>query len=62
VQKTIGAVPVFLVLDDSKGSRVILPFGVKVVLYLVPEGGTAVNGSPVSQKVSKRRSAILTSY
>lgn len=52
VQKPLALsfhVPVSLVPDGSTGSRVILPSGAKVILYLVPEGEVAVNGSPVKK-------------
>jgi len=42
-------VPAILLPDCSRGSRVILPSGVKVILNLVPERDTAVNGSPVKK-------------
>jgi len=52
VQKPLALsfqVPVSLVPDSSKGSRVILPSGVKVILNLAPDGEVAVNGSPVKK-------------
>ena len=42
-------VPALLLLDCSRGSRVIFPSGVKVIVNLVPERDTAVNGCPVKK-------------
>jgi hypothetical protein len=42
-------VPVSLVPDGSRDSRVILPAGINVTLILAPEGEVAVNGSPVKK-------------
>src|SRR5262252_6196155 len=35
--------------DSARGSRVILPFGVNVILNLVPPGVEAVKGSPLKK-------------
>ena len=52
VQKPLALsfqVPVSLVPENSTGSRVTLPSGVKVILNLVPDGEVAVNDSPLKK-------------
>src|SRR6516164_5178217 len=41
--------PVFFCPDCARGSRVILPSGVNVILNLVPPGVEAVKGSPLKK-------------
>src|SRR5215510_6962164 len=42
-------VPLFFWPDSARGSRVILPSGVNVILNLVPPGVEAVKGSPLKK-------------
>src|SRR6516165_11876447 len=52
VQKPVALsfhVPVFLWPDSARGSRVILPSGVNVILNLVPPGVEAVKGWPLKK-------------
>src|SRR5215470_1325916 len=42
-------VPVFMRPDCARGSRVILPLGVNVILNLVPPGAEAVKGWPLKK-------------
>src|SRR5262245_62652812 len=42
-------VPLFFWPDSARGSRVILPSGVNVILNLVPPGVEAVKGSPLEE-------------
>ena len=52
VQKPVALsfhVPVFLEPDSARGSRVILPSGVNVILNLVPPGVEAVEGLTVEE-------------
>jgi hypothetical protein len=44
-------VPVLVLPDCSRGSRVIFPSGVKVILNFVPEGVVALKGWPVKKVV-----------
>jgi hypothetical protein len=52
VQKPLALifqVPTLFVPACSRGSRLIFPSGVKVILNLAPEGLMAVNGSPLKK-------------
>src|SRR5262245_9995914 len=42
-------VPLFFWPDSARGSRVILPSGVNVILNLVPPGVEALKGSPLKK-------------
>src|SRR5262249_58482365 len=42
-------VPVFFWSESARGSRVILPSGVNIILNLVPPGVEAVKGSPLKK-------------
>jgi len=42
-------VPALPLPDCSSGSRVIFPFGVKIILNFAPESDTAVNGCPAKK-------------
>src|SRR4051812_25571288 len=52
VQKPLALsfhVPLFFWPDSARGSRVILPSGVNVILNLLPPGVEAVKGSPLKK-------------
>src|SRR5262245_32849460 len=51
-------VPLFLWPDSAKGSRVILPSGVNVILNLVPPGVEAVKGWPLKKVARMSLGAI----
>src|SRR3974377_1444125 len=63
VQKPFGLsfhLPVFFCPDCARGSRVILPSGINVILNLVPPGVEAVKGWPL-KKVAWRSLGVIGS-